>query len=53
MTKQANRYSDLDSWDYYDEDGYPAGDDYELEYWEPYEEEDDEYEHQYAAVQGN
>lgn len=52
MTKQANRYSD--SWDMYDdEDYYPAGDDHELEYWEPYEEEDDDYEHQYSAVQGN
>jgi len=42
-----------DSWDAYDEDYYPAGDDYELEYAEDYEDEDEDYEHQYAAVQGN
>lgn len=42
-----------DSWDEYDEDYYPAGDDHELEYEEEYEDEDDGYEHQYAAVQGN
>lgn len=42
-----------DSWDNYDEDYYPAGDDYELEYEEDYEEEDEEYEHQYAPIQGN
>lgn len=42
-----------DSWDNYDEDYYPAGDDHELEYEEEYEDEDEEYEHQYAAVQGN
>ena len=43
----------MDSWDRYDEDGYPAGDDKELEYWEEWEEEDDPWEYQYAPVQGN
>lgn len=48
------KYNDyIDSWDYYDEDSYPAGDDHELEYWDNYEDEDDEYEHQYSVVQGN
>ena len=42
-----------DSWDNYDEDGYPAGEDHEVEYWEDWEEEDDPYEHQYSPVQGN
>lgn len=42
-----------DSWDNYDEDYYPAGDDYELEYEEDFEEDDEGYEHQYAPVQGN
>ena len=42
-----------DTWDNYDEDGYPVGDDHELEYWEDWEEENDEYKHQFSAVQGN
>lgn len=42
-----------DSWDNYDEDYYPAGDDHELEYWEDYEEDNEEDEHQYSPVQGN
>lgn len=43
----------MDSWDRHDEDGYPAGDNRELEYWEEWEEEDDPWEYQYAPVQGN
>ena len=42
-----------DGWDYYDEDNYPAGDDHEVEYDEDIEEEDDEYYHGYAPVQGS
>ena len=42
-----------DTWDGYDEDYQPAGDDHELEYWEEWEDENDEYEHQYSPVQGN
>lgn len=41
-----------DSWDNYDEDGYPVGDEEALEYVEEWEDEDDEYLHQYAPVQG-
>lgn len=42
-----------DSWDNYDEDAYPAGDDRELEYEEDWEDEEEEYDHQYSAIQGN
>lgn len=42
-----------DSWDNYDEDNYPVGDDHEVEYVEEWEDEDDLYEHQYSPIQGN
>lgn len=42
-----------DAWDNYDEDGYPAGADAELEYYEDYEDLDEEYDYLYAPVQGN
>lgn len=42
-----------DSWDFYDEDDYPAGDDHEAEYDETIEDEDEEYYYGYAPIQGN
>ena len=42
-----------DTWDNYDEDGYPVDEEYEAEYEEDYEDDDDEYYHGYAPVQGS